>query len=192
MTDRDNLLAEIKRKAVVHGKVILSSREEADLALDLWQITPTGGRAARRQRDAGLDGRPRLRGGGRLARWGPTWWPPRMLHAAAAGAFARRVRGARRRCAACSVVSRAEGQGAVGAGCRGYPRQRVATADGRMCRVRRAPRWSRGDHRRPGARERVNAEGLDSPHRLHPDRPGLDSDQPESDLVEGRLLGSRR
>ena len=39
MTDRDNLLAEIKKKAVVHGKVVLSSGREADFYLDLRRIT---------------------------------------------------------------------------------------------------------------------------------------------------------
>ncbi|MEV4390619.1 orotate phosphoribosyltransferase [Nonomuraea sp. NPDC049607] len=42
MTDRDNLLAEIKRKAVVHGKVTLSSGKEADFYLDLRRITLDG------------------------------------------------------------------------------------------------------------------------------------------------------
>ncbi|MEU6713684.1 orotate phosphoribosyltransferase [Nonomuraea sp. NPDC046802] len=42
MTDRDNLLAEIKRKAVVHGKVTLSSGMEADFYLDLRRITLDG------------------------------------------------------------------------------------------------------------------------------------------------------
>ncbi|MEV0160347.1 orotate phosphoribosyltransferase [Nonomuraea fuscirosea] len=42
MTDRDNLLAEIKRKAIVHGKVILSSGKEADFYLDLRRITLDG------------------------------------------------------------------------------------------------------------------------------------------------------
>jgi orotate phosphoribosyltransferase len=42
MTDRDNLLAEIKSKAVVHGKVILSSGMEADFYLDLRRITLDG------------------------------------------------------------------------------------------------------------------------------------------------------
>ncbi|MEV4017605.1 orotate phosphoribosyltransferase [Nonomuraea angiospora] len=42
MTDRDNLLAEIKSKAVVHGKVILSSGKEADFYLDLRRITLDG------------------------------------------------------------------------------------------------------------------------------------------------------
>ncbi|MEV0150978.1 MULTISPECIES: orotate phosphoribosyltransferase [unclassified Nonomuraea] len=39
MTDRDDLLAEIKKKAVVHGKVVLSSGREADFYLDLRRIT---------------------------------------------------------------------------------------------------------------------------------------------------------
>ncbi|MFF4620275.1 orotate phosphoribosyltransferase [Nonomuraea jabiensis] len=42
MTDRDNLLAELKSKAVVHGKVILSSGMEADFYLDLRRITLDG------------------------------------------------------------------------------------------------------------------------------------------------------
>ncbi|SDL10503.1 orotate phosphoribosyltransferase [Nonomuraea jiangxiensis] len=42
MTDRDNLLAEIKNKAVVHGKVTLSSGLESDFYLDLRRITLDG------------------------------------------------------------------------------------------------------------------------------------------------------
>ncbi|MEV4567335.1 orotate phosphoribosyltransferase [Nonomuraea sp. NPDC049419] len=42
MTDRDTLLAEIKKKAIVHGKVILSSGKEADFYLDLRRITLDG------------------------------------------------------------------------------------------------------------------------------------------------------
>ncbi|WP_327088265.1 orotate phosphoribosyltransferase [Nonomuraea sp. NBC_01738] len=42
MTDRENLLAEIRNKAVVHGKVILSSGQEADSYLDLRRITLDG------------------------------------------------------------------------------------------------------------------------------------------------------
>ncbi|MBF8192708.1 orotate phosphoribosyltransferase [Nonomuraea sp. K274] len=42
MTDRDNLLAEIKRKALVFGKVTLSSGIEADYYLDLRRITLDG------------------------------------------------------------------------------------------------------------------------------------------------------
>ncbi|MFC5822381.1 orotate phosphoribosyltransferase [Nonomuraea insulae] len=42
MTDRDTLLAEIKNKALVHGKVILSSGKEADFYLDLRRITLDG------------------------------------------------------------------------------------------------------------------------------------------------------
>ncbi|MDH6120077.1 orotate phosphoribosyltransferase [Kitasatospora sp. GAS204B] len=38
-TDRDALLAQIKTKAVVHGKVILSSGREADYYVDLRRIT---------------------------------------------------------------------------------------------------------------------------------------------------------
>ncbi|MEW9554641.1 orotate phosphoribosyltransferase [Nonomuraea sp. NPDC050783] len=45
MTDRDNLLAEIKKKAVVHGKVTLSSGMEADWYLDLRRITLDGAAA---------------------------------------------------------------------------------------------------------------------------------------------------
>ncbi|WP_433436430.1 orotate phosphoribosyltransferase [Nonomuraea sp. CA-141351] len=45
MTDRDNLLAEIESKAVVHGKVILSSGMEADFYLDLRRITLDGAAA---------------------------------------------------------------------------------------------------------------------------------------------------
>ncbi|MFG1947472.1 orotate phosphoribosyltransferase [Nonomuraea sp. NPDC048826] len=39
MSDRDSLLAEIKKKAVVHGRVVLSSGREADFYLDLRRIT---------------------------------------------------------------------------------------------------------------------------------------------------------
>ncbi|MBN6055921.1 orotate phosphoribosyltransferase [Nonomuraea sp. RK-328] len=39
MTDRDDLLAEIENKAVVHGKVVLSSGQEADFYLDLRRVT---------------------------------------------------------------------------------------------------------------------------------------------------------
>jgi orotate phosphoribosyltransferase len=39
MTDRDALLNEIAAKAVVHGKVILSSGREADYYVDLRRIT---------------------------------------------------------------------------------------------------------------------------------------------------------
>ncbi|UBU13720.1 orotate phosphoribosyltransferase [Nonomuraea gerenzanensis] len=42
MTDRDNLLAEIKSKAVIHGKVTLSSGKEADYYFDLRRITLDG------------------------------------------------------------------------------------------------------------------------------------------------------
>jgi orotate phosphoribosyltransferase len=45
MTDRDSLLAEIKKKAVVHGKVTLSSGMEADYYLDLRRITLDGAAA---------------------------------------------------------------------------------------------------------------------------------------------------
>lgn len=40
--DRDALLAQIKDKAVVHGKVILSSGREADYYVDLRRITLDG------------------------------------------------------------------------------------------------------------------------------------------------------
>ncbi|GAA4515373.1 MULTISPECIES: orotate phosphoribosyltransferase [Nonomuraea] len=39
MSDRDRLLAEIEKKAVVHGRVVLSSGQEADFYLDLRRIT---------------------------------------------------------------------------------------------------------------------------------------------------------
>lgn len=39
MSDRDALLDQIKRKAVVHGRVTLSSGEEADYYVDLRRIT---------------------------------------------------------------------------------------------------------------------------------------------------------
>ncbi|GAA3122678.1 orotate phosphoribosyltransferase [Nonomuraea salmonea] len=42
MTDRDTLLAEITKKAIVHGKVTLSSGKEADFYLDLRRITLDG------------------------------------------------------------------------------------------------------------------------------------------------------
>ncbi|WP_084955735.1 orotate phosphoribosyltransferase [Thermoactinospora rubra] len=42
MSDRENLLAEIQKKAVVHGKVVLSSGREADWYLDLRRITLDG------------------------------------------------------------------------------------------------------------------------------------------------------
>ncbi|MGI5268392.1 orotate phosphoribosyltransferase [Nonomuraea sp. CA-218870] len=42
MSDRDSLLAEIKKKAVVHGRVVLSSGREADFYLDLRRITLDG------------------------------------------------------------------------------------------------------------------------------------------------------
>ncbi|MEU0563828.1 orotate phosphoribosyltransferase [Nonomuraea sp. NPDC005983] len=45
MTDRDDLLAEIKKKAVVHGRVVLSSGQEADFYLDLRRITLDGAAA---------------------------------------------------------------------------------------------------------------------------------------------------
>jgi orotate phosphoribosyltransferase len=42
MTDRDDLLAEIKDKAVVHGRVVLSSGLEADYYIDLRRVTLDG------------------------------------------------------------------------------------------------------------------------------------------------------
>ena len=39
MSARENLLSEIKSKAVVHGKVILSSGKEADYYVDLRRVT---------------------------------------------------------------------------------------------------------------------------------------------------------
>jgi orotate phosphoribosyltransferase len=39
MSDRDALLRQIKDKAVVHGKVILSSGQEADYYVDLRRVT---------------------------------------------------------------------------------------------------------------------------------------------------------
>ena len=42
MTDRDDLLAEIKEKAVVHGRVTLSSGREADYYVDLRRVTLDG------------------------------------------------------------------------------------------------------------------------------------------------------
>ncbi|WP_214410095.1 orotate phosphoribosyltransferase [Sphaerisporangium fuscum] len=39
MTYRDNLLDEIKKKGVVHGRVVLSSGQEADWYVDLRRIT---------------------------------------------------------------------------------------------------------------------------------------------------------
>ncbi|MGK5532061.1 orotate phosphoribosyltransferase [Streptomyces sp. URMC 129] len=45
MSVRDELLRQIKDKAVVHGKVILSSGREADSYVDLRRITLDGGAA---------------------------------------------------------------------------------------------------------------------------------------------------
>lgn len=45
MTDRDDLLAEIRNKAVVHGRVVLSSGRDADFYIDLRRVT-LDGRAA--------------------------------------------------------------------------------------------------------------------------------------------------
>jgi len=39
MSSRENLKAEIRKKAVVHGKVILSSGKEADYYVDLRRVT---------------------------------------------------------------------------------------------------------------------------------------------------------
>ena len=45
MNPRDQLLAEITDKAVVHGRVVLSSGQEADWYIDLRRITLDGGAA---------------------------------------------------------------------------------------------------------------------------------------------------
>lgn len=42
MTDRDALLSQIKDKAVVHGRVVLSSGKEADYYVDLRRVTLDG------------------------------------------------------------------------------------------------------------------------------------------------------
>lgn len=42
MTDRDALLTQIKDKAVVHGRVVLSSGKEADYYIDLRRVTLDG------------------------------------------------------------------------------------------------------------------------------------------------------
>ncbi len=42
MSDRENLLSEIKNKGVVHGRVVLSSGKEADWYVDLRRITLDG------------------------------------------------------------------------------------------------------------------------------------------------------
>ncbi|MCZ3389836.1 MAG: orotate phosphoribosyltransferase [Actinomycetia bacterium] len=42
MTDRDALLTQIKDKAVVHGRVVLSSGKEADCYVDLRRVTLDG------------------------------------------------------------------------------------------------------------------------------------------------------
>ncbi|WP_436758755.1 orotate phosphoribosyltransferase [Streptosporangium sp. V21-05] len=42
MSDRENLLTEIKGKAVVHGKVVLSSGVEADFYVDMRRVTLDG------------------------------------------------------------------------------------------------------------------------------------------------------
>lgn len=45
MSDRDDLLAEIKSKGIVHGRVVLSSGQEADFYVDLRRVTLDGGAA---------------------------------------------------------------------------------------------------------------------------------------------------
>ncbi|GGL03492.1 orotate phosphoribosyltransferase [Sphaerisporangium melleum] len=45
MSDRGNLLDEIKKKGVVHGRVVLSSGREADWYVDLRRITLDGAAA---------------------------------------------------------------------------------------------------------------------------------------------------
>ena len=48
MSDRDALIGQVKDKAVVHGKVTLSSGKEADYYVDLRRVTlDARGRAAR-------------------------------------------------------------------------------------------------------------------------------------------------
>ncbi|SNT40491.1 orotate phosphoribosyltransferase [Streptosporangium subroseum] len=42
MSDRENLLVEIKSKGIVHGKVVLSSGKEADFYVDLRRVTLDG------------------------------------------------------------------------------------------------------------------------------------------------------
>ena len=42
MTDREELLEKIKTKAVVHGRVVLSSGKEADYYIDLRRVTLDG------------------------------------------------------------------------------------------------------------------------------------------------------
>ncbi len=42
VTDRDELLTQIKNKAVVHGRVVLSSGKEADYYVDLRRVTLDG------------------------------------------------------------------------------------------------------------------------------------------------------
>lgn len=42
MSDRENLLTEIKTKGVVHGRVTLSSGQEADFYVDLRRVTLDG------------------------------------------------------------------------------------------------------------------------------------------------------
>ncbi|MEU0521156.1 orotate phosphoribosyltransferase [Streptosporangium sp. NPDC006007] len=42
MSDRENLLTEIKRKGVVHGRVVLSSGMEADFYVDMRRVTLDG------------------------------------------------------------------------------------------------------------------------------------------------------
>jgi orotate phosphoribosyltransferase len=45
VTDRDELLAQIRDKAVVHGRVVLSSGKEADYYVDLRRVTLDGSAA---------------------------------------------------------------------------------------------------------------------------------------------------
>ena len=75
MTDHDALLDQVTRKAVVHGRVTLSSGKEADYYVDLRRITlDAAGRAAGRPGDArpdrrlGVRRRRRAHAGGRPGR----------------------------------------------------------------------------------------------------------------------------
>jgi len=45
VTDREQLLEQIKKKAVVHGRVVLSSGKEADYYIDLRRVTLDGAAA---------------------------------------------------------------------------------------------------------------------------------------------------
>jgi orotate phosphoribosyltransferase len=85
MTDRDELLAEIKSKAVVHGRVVLSSGREADFYVDLRRVTLDGHAApivGRAMLDLTEDLRYDAVGGLTL---GADPVATAMLHAAAAG-----------------------------------------------------------------------------------------------------------